>query len=84
MMIKIGQGIDVHSFTQGDFVMLGGVRIPHSHGIKAHSDGDVLLHALSDALLGAMPFWERWHWVILGSIFLIQMMLIKVPIARFC
>ncbi|MPW56606.1 2-C-methyl-D-erythritol 2,4-cyclodiphosphate synthase [Moraxella catarrhalis] len=54
MMIKIGQGIDVHSFTQGDFVMLGGVRIPHSHGIKAHSDGDVLLHALSDALLGAL------------------------------
>lgn len=54
MMIKIGQGIDVHSFTQGDFVMLGGVRIPHSRGIKAHSDGDVLLHALSDALLGAL------------------------------
>lgn len=53
-MLRIGQGLDVHSFTEGDFVTLGGVRIPHSHGIKAHSDGDVLLHALSDALLGAL------------------------------
>ncbi|MBE9578597.1 MULTISPECIES: 2-C-methyl-D-erythritol 2,4-cyclodiphosphate synthase [Moraxella] len=53
-MIKIGQGIDVHAFTTGDFVTLGGVKIPHTHGIKAHSDGDVLLHALSDALLGAL------------------------------
>lgn len=53
-MLRIGQGLDVHSFTDGDFVTLGGVRIPHSHGIKAHSDGDVLLHALSDALLGAL------------------------------
>lgn len=53
-MIKIGQGIDVHAFTDGDFVTLGGVRIPHTHGIKAHSDGDVLLHALADALLGAL------------------------------
>lgn len=53
-MIKIGQGIDVHAFTTGDFVTLGGVKIPHTHGIKAHSDGDVLLHALADALLGAL------------------------------
>ena len=53
-MLRIGQGLDVHSFTDGDFVTLGGMRIPHSHGIKAHSDGDVLLHALSDALLGAL------------------------------
>lgn len=53
-MIKIGQGIDVHAFTDGDFVTLGGVRISHTHGITAHSDGDVLLHALSDALLGAL------------------------------
>lgn len=53
-MIKIGQGIDVHAFTEGDFVTLGGVRIPHTQGIKAHSDGDVLLHALCDALLGAL------------------------------
>lgn len=53
-MIKIGQGIDVHAFCDGDFVMLGGVKIPHTHGIKAHSDGDVILHALADALLGAL------------------------------
>lgn len=51
--IRIGQGLDVHAFTAGDYVMLGGVRIPHQHGIDAHSDGDVALHALSDALLGA-------------------------------
>lgn len=53
-MIKIGQGLDVHAFTAGDFVTLGGVKIAHSHGIKAHSDGDVVLHALMDALLGAL------------------------------
>ena len=53
MKIRIGQGLDVHAFTPGDHVMLGGVRIPHQHGIEAHSDGDVALHALSDALLGA-------------------------------
>lgn len=53
-MLKIGQGLDVHAFCEGDFVTLGGVKIPHTHGIKAHSDGDVLLHALADALLGAL------------------------------
>lgn len=53
-MIKIGQGVDIHAFTDGDFVTLGGVKIPHTHGIKAHSDGDVILHALCDALLGAL------------------------------
>lgn len=52
--MRIGHGFDVHAFDEGDFVMLGGVRIPHSHGLKAHSDGDVALHALSDALLGAV------------------------------
>jgi 2-C-methyl-D-erythritol 2,4-cyclodiphosphate synthase len=49
----VGSGIDVHAFGAGDAVMLGGVRIAHSRGIIAHSDGDVLLHALVDALLGA-------------------------------
>ncbi|MDO4699670.1 MAG: 2-C-methyl-D-erythritol 2,4-cyclodiphosphate synthase [Moraxella sp.] len=53
-MLRIGQGLDVHAFTDGDFVTLGGIKIPHTHGIKAHSDGDVLLHALCDALLGAL------------------------------
>jgi 2-C-methyl-D-erythritol 2,4-cyclodiphosphate synthase len=50
---RIGQGYDVHAYTSGDHVVLGGVRIPHTHGVLAHSDGDVLLHALCDALLGA-------------------------------
>ena len=51
--MRIGSGIDVHAFGPGDFIMLGGVRIAHSHGVLAHSDGDVVLHALCDALLGA-------------------------------
>lgn len=51
--LRVGQGYDVHAFTDGDSVTLGGVRIPHTHGARAHSDGDVLLHALCDALLGA-------------------------------
>ena len=51
--MRIGHGYDVHRFGEGDFVTLGGVRIPHRFGLLAHSDGDVLLHALSDALLGA-------------------------------
>ena len=53
MTFRIGQGFDVHAFTGGDHVMLGGVRIPHDRGLEAHSDGDVALHALCDALLGA-------------------------------
>jgi len=51
--MRIGSGIDVHAFGPGDFVMLGGVRVPHTRGVLAHSDGDVVLHALCDALLGA-------------------------------
>ena len=51
--MRIGHGFDVHAFEDGDFITLGGVQIPHSHGLKAHSDGDVALHALADALLGA-------------------------------
>ena len=51
--MRVGMGFDVHRFGPGDHVMLGGVRVPHSHGVIAHSDGDVLLHALCDALLGA-------------------------------
>ncbi|MFN3311321.1 MAG: 2-C-methyl-D-erythritol 2,4-cyclodiphosphate synthase [Thermomonas sp.] len=52
--IRIGQGFDVHAFGEGDHVMLGGVRIPHERGVLAHSDGDVALHALCDAMLGAL------------------------------
>jgi 2-C-methyl-D-erythritol 2,4-cyclodiphosphate synthase len=51
--LRIGQGYDVHVFEAGDHVILGGERIPHSQGVRAHSDGDVLLHALCDALLCA-------------------------------
>lgn len=51
--MRIGFGIDVHAFGPGDFVMLGGVRVPYARGVLAHSDGDVVLHALCDALLGA-------------------------------
>lgn len=55
--MRIGHGYDVHAFEDaagvGDHVMLGGVRVPHDRGVKAHSDGDVVLHALCDALFGA-------------------------------
>ncbi len=51
--MRIGQGIDVHAFEEGGRLVLGGVEVPYTHSLKAHSDGDVLLHALCDALLGA-------------------------------
>ena len=51
--MRIGHGYDVHRFCEGTFITLGGVQIPHKSGLLAHSDGDVLLHALCDALLGA-------------------------------
>ena len=54
MNIRIGQGFDVHAFGEGDHVVLGGVRIPHERGVVAHSDGDVVIHALCDAMLGAL------------------------------
>ncbi len=53
-LVRIGHGFDVHAFTDGDHVMLGGVRVPHTRGVLAHSDGDVVIHALCDALLGAL------------------------------
>lgn len=69
--MRIGQGFDVHAFGEGDHVMLGGVRVPHERGVVAHSDGDVVIHALCDALLGALalgdigrhfpPSDERWR-----------------------
>jgi 2-C-methyl-D-erythritol 2,4-cyclodiphosphate synthase len=71
MNVRIGIGYDVHAFGPGDHVVLGGVRIDHTHGLVAHSDGDVLIHALCDALLGALalgdigrhfpPTDERWR-----------------------
>ncbi|WP_308368083.1 MULTISPECIES: 2-C-methyl-D-erythritol 2,4-cyclodiphosphate synthase [unclassified Microbulbifer] len=61
MSFRIGQGFDVHAFCPGDHVILGGVKIPHERGLKAHSDGDVLLHALADALLGALALGDIGH-----------------------
>ncbi|HQX24728.1 MAG TPA: 2-C-methyl-D-erythritol 2,4-cyclodiphosphate synthase [Pseudomonadota bacterium] len=54
MSIRIGHGYDVHAFGPGDHVTLGGQRVPHERGLVAHSDGDVLIHALCDAILGAL------------------------------
>ncbi len=59
--MRIGQGFDVHAFGDGDSVILGGVSIPYARGLKAHSDGDVLLHALADALLGALALGDIGH-----------------------
>jgi 2-C-methyl-D-erythritol 4-phosphate cytidylyltransferase/2-C-methyl-D-erythritol 2,4-cyclodiphosphate synthase len=52
--VRTGNGFDVHAFADGDHVMLGGIRIPHSRGVTGHSDADVALHALVDAILGAL------------------------------
>jgi 2-C-methyl-D-erythritol 2,4-cyclodiphosphate synthase len=70
-MMRIGQGFDVHVFGEGDHVMLGGVRVPHNRGVQAHSDGDVVIHALCDAIFGALalgdigrhfpPSQEQWR-----------------------
>ena len=51
---RIGHGYDVHRFGEGDFITLAGVKIPYHHGFIAHSDGDVLIHSLCDALLGSI------------------------------
>lgn len=54
MTLRIGHGFDVHAFGDGDHLMLGGVRVAHDRGVVAHSDGDVVIHALCDAMLGAL------------------------------
>jgi 2-C-methyl-D-erythritol 2,4-cyclodiphosphate synthase len=59
--MRIGQGIDVHAFGPGDHVVLAGVSIPHEGGVVAHSDGDVVIHALCDALLGALALGDIGH-----------------------
>ena len=53
-MIRIGSGYDVHAFCEGDFLTLAGIKIPFTKAFLAHSDGDVLIHAIVDALLGAL------------------------------
>ena len=60
-MMRIGHGFDVHAFCKGDYLILGGVRIPHDKAFLAHSDGDVLLHAVCDALLGALALGDIGH-----------------------
>ncbi|MDX1635322.1 MAG: 2-C-methyl-D-erythritol 2,4-cyclodiphosphate synthase [Marinobacter sp.] len=59
--MRIGQGFDVHAFGPGDHIVIGGVRIPFQQGLKAHSDGDVLIHAIADALLGALALGDIGH-----------------------
>ena len=59
--MRIGHGYDVHAFGDGDHIMLCGVRIAHQNGLIAHSDGDVALHALADALLGALALGDIGH-----------------------
>jgi len=60
-MIRIGHGYDAHRFGEGDFIILGGVKIPYEKSLVAHSDGDVLIHALCDALLGAAGLGDIGH-----------------------
>lgn len=59
--MRIGHGYDVHSFKQGDEIVIGGVTIAHTQALEAHSDGDVLIHAICDALLGAAGWWDIGH-----------------------
>ncbi|OUR72636.1 2-C-methyl-D-erythritol 2,4-cyclodiphosphate synthase [Methylophaga sp. 41_12_T18] len=59
--MRIGHGYDVHKFIEDQPLILGGVTVPHSHGLEAHSDGDVLIHAICDALLGAAGLWDIGH-----------------------
>jgi 2-C-methyl-D-erythritol 2,4-cyclodiphosphate synthase len=60
--LRVGSGFDVHALVEGRPLMLGGVAIPHSHGLLGHSDADVLLHAVADALLGALALGDLGHW----------------------
>lgn len=59
--MRIGHGYDVHRFAENRPLVIGGVTIPYSHGLEAHSDGDVLIHAICDALLGAAGLWDIGH-----------------------
>lgn len=59
--MRIGHGYDVHRFATGDHIVMGGVTIAHSRGLAAHSDGDVLIHAVCDALLGALALGDIGH-----------------------
>ena len=72
IIYRVGHGYDVHRFGEGDFIMLGGIKIPYHHGFIVHSDGDVLIHSLCDALLGSIAAGD------IGQHFLIRMIGIKI------
>ena len=59
--MRIGHGYDVHKFSSDSPLIIGGVTVPHHQGLEAHSDGDVLIHAICDALLGAAGLWDIGH-----------------------
>ena len=61
-MIRIGQGFDIHRFAPGRRLVLGGIEIPGADGLLGHSDADVLLHAVADAVLGALALGDIGHW----------------------
>ena len=60
-MFRIGQSSDIHRFKEGDHIVLGGVNIPHTKGMEAHSDGDALCHAIGEAILGALALGDLGH-----------------------
>jgi 2-C-methyl-D-erythritol 2,4-cyclodiphosphate synthase len=60
--LRVGTGFDVHALVEGRRLMLGGVEIPHPRGLEGHSDADVLLHAVADAVLGALALGDLGHW----------------------
>jgi 2-C-methyl-D-erythritol 2,4-cyclodiphosphate synthase len=60
-MMRIGNGFDVHAFAAGRPLVIGGVTIPHDRGLAGHSDADVLLHAIADAILGALALGDIGH-----------------------
>ena len=78
MPIRVGQGFDVHVLCEGRPLILGGVTIPHTHGLMGHSDADALLHAITDAILG------RRVWEILGVTFRTRTQNTRVPIVECC
>ena len=77
-MMRIGHGFDVHAFGGEGPLIIGGVRIPFDHGFIAHSDGDVALHALTDALLGAAALGD------IGKLFPIPIRHLKAPTVAAC
>ena len=78
MNIRVGEGWDVHALVPGRKLILGGVEIPHTSGLLGHSDADVLLHAITDAVLGAAGLGD------IGAIFRTRMRSSREPILRCC